>query len=100
VEAIAKAFVVGENGLAQVALFPDEIMAFKARRTLLRKPKATEEVNSSRRRAEITSAAVDKEAGALEIAFAGGDRWKFEVPSEELKGAQQIVAELAATGTA
>jgi hypothetical protein len=97
VEAIATAFVVAPEGPAQLALFPDEVAVFKAKKGLLGKIKATAEIVSSKRRATIKSAAVDK-AGALEIAFADGADWRFDVPDDQLKGAQHIVAELATSG--
>jgi hypothetical protein len=97
VEAIATAFVVAPEGPAQLALFPDEVAVFKAKKGLLGKIKATAEIVSSKRRATIRSAAVDK-AGALEIGFADGADWRFDVPDDQLEGAQQIVAELAASG--
>jgi hypothetical protein len=98
-EAIAGAFVVGEDGLAYLSVFPRELVVFRAKRSLLRKPKVTDEAAASRPRPEIRSAAVDK-AGALEIDFADGSSWQFEVGSDQLTGAQQIVAELAASGPA
>jgi myo-inositol-hexaphosphate 3-phosphohydrolase len=98
VEAIAKAFVTGPQGAAQVALFPDEVAVLKTKRGLLGKVKATDEVTASKRRAQIKSAAVDKEAGALEIAFSDGAEWRFEVAEGELTSAQHIVAELATSG--
>ena len=97
-QTIATAFVVGEAGRSQLALTADEVVAYKAKRTLFRQLRATGEVSASKRREEITSAAVDKETGTLEIAFADGTSWRFEVPPDELAGVQQIVAELAASG--
>jgi hypothetical protein len=97
VEAIATAFVVAPEGHAQLAVFPDEVAVFKTKRGLLGKIKATADIVASKRRATIRSAVVDK-AGALEIAFADGADWRFDVPEDQLKGAQNIVAELAASG--
>ena len=96
-EAIATAFVVAPEGPAQLALFPDEVAVFKAKKGLLGKIKATADIIASKRRATIKSAVVDK-AGALEIAFADGADWRFDVPEDQLSGAQNIVAELATSG--
>jgi hypothetical protein len=97
VEAIATAFVVAPEGPAQLALFPDEVAVFKVKKGLLGKLKATAEIVASKRRATIRSAVVDK-AGGLEIAFADGADWRFDVPQDQISGAQNIVAELAASG--
>jgi hypothetical protein len=97
VEAIATAFVVAPEGHAQLALFPDEVAVLKAKKGLLGKLKATAEIVASKRRATIKSAVVDK-AGALEITFADGADWRFDVPEDQLSGAQNIVAELATSG--
>jgi hypothetical protein len=67
------------------------------KKSLLGKIKATAEITASKRRATIKSAAVDK-AGALEIDFADGAGWRFDVPQDQLTGAQNIVAELATSG--
>lgn len=98
VNAIATAFVVAPEGPAQLALFPDEVAVFKVKKGLLGKIKATAEITASKRRATIRSAAVDK-AGALEIAFADGADWRFDVPEDQISGAQSIVAELATSGS-
>jgi hypothetical protein len=99
VDAIATAFVVGPDGPAQLALFPDEVATRKVKRSLLGKQKATDEISASKRRAEIKSAVVDK-AGTVEITFADGTDWRFDVATDQLNGAQQIVAELAGSGAA
>jgi hypothetical protein len=96
-QAIAGAFVAGDEGFAYLAVFPDELVVFQAKRTPLRKPKAMDEPVASRARSDIRSAQVDN-AGAVEIAFADGASWRFDVASDQLPGAQQIVAELAASG--
>jgi predicted metallo-beta-lactamase superfamily hydrolase len=88
---------VGEDGPVQLTLFPEEVAVYKAKRSLLGKLKATDQIADSKRRAQITSASVDK-AGAIEISFADGAVWRFDVPADQQVGAQQIVAELAASG--
>jgi len=89
--------VSGPDGPAQLALFPEEVALRKVKRSLLGKLKATDEITASKRRAEIKSAAFDK-AGELEIAFGDGADWRFDVPEDQISGAQNIVAELAASG--
>jgi hypothetical protein len=97
VEPIATARVVAPQGPAELVLFPDEVAVYRIKRSLLGKSKAGE-VIASKRRAQLKSAQVDKDAGVLEITFVDGADWRFGVPADQLTGAQQIVAELAASG--
>jgi hypothetical protein len=53
-------------------------------------------VIASAPRDAVRSAAIEKGriAGVLELSFADGSSWAFDVPKVHLSGAQQIAAEL------
>ena len=70
-------------------------MLFAAKRGAF-KPKPTAQVIAVAPRSSVSSARIDKGkiAGVLDIGFADGTSWQFEVPRVHLGGANQVVLEL------
>jgi hypothetical protein len=87
---------LAKGQIAYLAVFPDQVTMFRAKRGALR-PKATDEVLASAPRSDVRTAAVEKGriAGVLQISFADGQTWAFDVPKVHLGGAQNIAAQLA-----
>jgi hypothetical protein len=82
--------------IAYLSVLPDQLVLYRAKRGVF-KPKATDDVMASAPRGSVRSAKVDKGmiAGVLDISFADGSSWAFDVPKVHLAGAQQIAAALA-----
>jgi hypothetical protein len=85
--------------IAYLSVSADELVLFHAKRGAFR-PKPTDEVVASAPRSSVESATLEKGriAGVLEISFAGGSTWAFDIPKVHLGGAQQIAAALAPFG--
>lgn len=85
--------------IAYLSVSADELVLFHAKRGAFR-PKPTDEVVASAPRSSVESATLEKGriAGVLEISFAGGSNWAFDIPKVHLGGAQQIAAVLAPFG--
>jgi hypothetical protein len=87
------------GSIAYLSVSADEVVLFHAKRGAFR-PKATDEVVASAPRSTVERATLEKGriAGVLEISFAGGSTWAFDIPKVHLGGAQQIAAALAPFG--
>ena len=85
-----------QGQIAYLSVFADELVLFHAKRGAFR-PKPTDEAIASAPRSSVESARLEKGkiAGVLEISFAGGSTWAFDVPKVHLGGARQIAATLA-----
>ena len=85
--------------IAYLSVSADELVLFHAKRGAFR-PKPTDEVVASAPRSSVESARLEKGriAGVLEISFAGGSTWAFDIPKVHLGGAQQVAAALAPFG--
>ena len=81
--------------IAHLSVSADEIVLGRAKRGAFR-PKPTDDAIASAPRASVRSAKVEKGriAGVLEISFADGSSWRFDVPKVHLEGARQIAAAL------
>jgi hypothetical protein len=82
--------------IAHLSVSRDQLVLCKAKRGAF-KPKPTDDVIASAPREAVRTATVEKGkiGGVLEVSFADGSTWAFDVPRVHLKGAQQIAAELA-----
>ena len=95
-EAAASAASAGTAGasplrtgqIAYLSVSADELVLFQAKRGAFR-PKPTDEVVASAPRSTVESATLEKGriAGVLEISFAGGSNWAFDIPKVHLGGA-------------
>jgi hypothetical protein len=85
--------------IAYLSVSADELVLFHAKRGAFR-PKPTDEIVASAPRSTVERATLEKGriAGVLEISFAGGSTWEFDIPKVHLGGAQQIAAILAPFG--
>ncbi len=85
--------------IAYLSVSADELVLFHAKRGAFR-PKPTDEVVASAPRSTVESATLEKGriAGVLEISFAGGSNWAFDIPKVHLGGAQQVAAALTPFG--
>jgi hypothetical protein len=81
--------------LGYLSVFPTEVVLFAAKRGAF-KPKPTTNVIATAPRSSVRSAQIDKGriAGILDITFADGTAWQFEVPRVHLGGANQVVSVL------
>jgi hypothetical protein len=82
--------------IAYLAVFPEELVLFNAKRGAFA-PKPTTEVIAASPRTAVGSAKVERGmiAGVLQISFADGSTWEFDVPRVHLAGADGVVAALA-----
>jgi hypothetical protein len=82
--------------IAYLGLCGEELTLFRAKRGAFR-PKATDEVIATAPRTSVSAAAVDRGrlAGVLQLTFADGSTWAFDVPKVHLSGAEAIAAALA-----
>jgi hypothetical protein len=85
--------------IAYLSVSADELVLFHAKRGAFR-PRPTDEVVASAPRSTVESATLEKGriAGVLEISFAGGSNWAFDIPKVHLGGAQQVAAALTPFG--
>ena len=85
--------------IAYLSVSADELVLFHAKRGAFR-PKPTDEVVALAPRSSVESATLEKGriAGVLEISFAGGSTWAFDIPKVHLGGAQRVAAALAPFG--
>jgi hypothetical protein len=81
--------------IAYLGLGSEELTLFRAKRGAFR-PKATDEAIAVAPRTSVSAAALERGrlAGVLEVSFADGSTWAFDVPKVHLSGAQAIVAAL------
>jgi hypothetical protein len=81
--------------IAYLAVLPDELVLFRAKRGALR-PKQTTERLAAAPRAHVRSATLDRGrlAGVLTVDFSDGTTWAFDVPKVHLTGAAAIAAAL------
>ena len=86
---------LGKGQIGYLAVYDDRVVMFRGKRGAF-KPKPTTEEIAAAPRAEVTGATVEKGrlAGVLEIRFADGSTWAFDVPKVHLSGANQIAAAL------
>jgi hypothetical protein len=82
--------------IAYLALGEHGLTLFRAKRGAF-KPKATDEELASAARSEIQSVEVERGriAGVLNVAFADGSTWAFDVPKVHLAGAEEIASAFA-----
>jgi hypothetical protein len=82
--------------IAYLAVFPRDLVLFKAKRGAFR-PKTTDEVLASAPRDAVRRAHVGhgRSLNSLEIRFADGTHWEFDIPRVYLDGAEAIEANLA-----
>jgi hypothetical protein len=86
-----------KGDIAYVGVLADEVVLFKAKRGAF-KPKPLDEQIASAPRAEVLAATLEKGrlAGVLELSFASGASWTFDIPKVHLKGAASIAETLSA----
>jgi hypothetical protein len=84
-----------EGQLAYLAVLPDSVMLFTAKKGAF-KPKPTDSVIATAPRSATQTARVQKQklAGILEITFADGSTWSFDVPRVHLKNADRVATAL------
>jgi hypothetical protein len=77
--------------IAYLGVLADEVVLFRAKRGAF-KPKPLPDRVATAARGELTGAALERKglSGALELRFADGSTWAFDVPKVHLKGAQAI----------
>jgi hypothetical protein len=82
--------------IAYLAVFPGDVVLFKAKRGAFR-PKTTDEVLAHAPRDAVRRAHVGhgRSLNSLEIRFADGTHWEFDIPRVHLDGAEAIEANLA-----
>lgn len=81
--------------IAYLGLAGEELTLFRAKRGAFR-PKVTDEVIATAPRASVTAVGLDRGrlAGVLQLTFADGSTWAFDVPKVHLSGAEAIAAAL------
>jgi hypothetical protein len=81
--------------IAYLGLSSEELTLFRAKRGAFR-PKATDEVIATAPRKSVTAAGLERGrlAGVLEVTFADGSTWAFDVPKIHLSGADAIAGAL------
>lgn len=81
--------------LAYLAVFPDSVTIFKAKRGAL-KPKATDDVLASVPRAQLRASSYHKGkmVGVYALEFTDGSSWKFDVGRAFAKGGTQVAEAL------
>ena len=81
--------------IAYLGLSSEELSLFRAKRGAFR-PKATEEVIATAPRTSVSTASLERGrlAGVLEVTFADGSAWAFDVPKVHISGAEAIAAAL------
>jgi hypothetical protein len=81
--------------IAYLGLSGEELTLFRAKRGAFR-PKATDDVIAVAPRTSVSTASVERGrlAGVLEVTFADGSTWAFDVPKVHLSGAEAIAAAL------
>jgi hypothetical protein len=84
-----------EGQLAYLAVMPDSVVLFAAKKGAF-KPKPTDSVIATAPRSATRTARSQKRklAGILEITFADGSTWSFDVPRVHLKNADRVAAVL------
>jgi hypothetical protein len=82
---------LGKGQIGYLAVFADTVTLFRGRRGAL-KPKPTDELIATAPRTELRDAAIDKGRllSVLELTFADGSTWAFDVPKVHLSGARAI----------
>jgi hypothetical protein len=92
----ADASPLGKGQIGYLAVFPEEVAMFRAKRGALR-PKPTTEVIASAPRTELRGATIERGriASVLELSFADGSSWAFDVPKVHLAGAKAIAEAVA-----
>ena len=86
------------GALAYLAVLPESVVVFQAKRGAL-KPKALDEIVVEVTRAEVRAARYKKgmAVGVFELEFADGSAWAFDVGRAFAKSAGQVAAALGAT---
>jgi hypothetical protein len=81
--------------IAYLGLSGEELTLFRAKRGAFR-PKATDDVIATAARASVSAAELERGrlAGVLQVTFADGSTWAFDVPKVHLSGAEEIAAAL------
>lgn len=77
--------------IAYLGVFDAEVVLFRAKRGAF-KPKPLPDRVATATRTELLGAQLERHglSGALELRFADGSSWAFDVPKVHLKGAQAI----------
>lgn len=83
---------LNKGDLAYLAVLPNDVAVFKAKRGAL-KPKATDELLGAAPRTAVSSARYKKGGvvGVFELAFADGSSWSFDVGRPFAKKATEVV---------
>lgn len=86
------------GALAYLAVLPESVVVFRAKRGAL-KPKALDDIVVEVPRAEVQRARYKKgmAVGVFELEFADGSTWAFDVGRAFAKSAGQVAAALGAT---
>jgi hypothetical protein len=86
---------LGKGQIGYLGVFPETVTLFRAKRGAL-KPKPTDEVVATAPRTELRAATVEKGRllSVLELTFADGSTWAFDVPKVHLSGAKAIAQTL------
>jgi len=87
---------IRKGQLGYVAVYADRVVLFAAKRGAFR-GKPTDDVLASAPRTAVAAAhlKLGRIAGVLEIDFADGSAWAFDIPKIYRAGAEEIVAALA-----
>ena len=92
---------MSRGDIGYLGVTADAVILFKAKRGMF-SPKATADVLASAPRTETAGATIQpaRLGSVLEITFADGSPWTFDIPKIHLKGAREIAALLTpASGT-
>jgi hypothetical protein len=82
---------LGKGQIGYLAVFADEVTMFRAKRGALR-PKPTTDAIATAPRSEVRGATIERGriASVLELTFADGSTWAFDVPKVHLSAARAI----------
>jgi hypothetical protein len=82
---------LGKGQIGYLAVFADTVTLFRGKRGAL-KPKPTDELIATASRTELRGARIEKGRllSVLELTFADGSTWTFDVPKVHLSGAKAI----------
>ncbi len=90
-----------KGDIAYLGVTADAVILFRAKRGAF-KPKATAEPIATAPRSETASASIAEGrlgSAVLSLAFTDGTTWTFDIPRVHLKGAREIAAALAPSGS-
>jgi hypothetical protein len=77
-----------------LGVYPNELVLFATKQGAF-KPKITDTVLASMPRTAVHSASVERKInGMLEVRFADGTSWQFDIPRQWIKGAREVSSAL------